>query len=379
MRPLPDVHGRAARGASGDHNNDGPSTFSLPAPPQMTYFLGDEATIGSSASQPSTPSNLHHNRSKDPHHHLHHRKFTAPAEVEHYTNRPPRSLHHHDNHHHRGLDKEKETTPNSSSLRGKAPQEQHVHSSIEDDDFTFPSSHSKTPLPPSLSPILPLLSGLPSYSGSALSSISSRRNSIESFSDAGLSMIDSFHDLSEPDHHHHHQDPQLPEAEAALDETAITPLADSGSAPQLVMPSIKMPSRRPFTTEGKSMGRLKVLVAGDSGVGKTSLIKAIVQTCEHIVHVDAITPGELLGLGAGPTTAIGGNDNIKKKGKEKEGGAAGTKKITEIYASTKPYPEWWSEVDDLMVLRRRKSLGDAVLDRNVCFVDTPGCGGISVS
>ena len=43
-------------------------------------------------------------------------------------------------------------------------------------------------------------------------------------------------------------------------------LVDSGSAPQLVMPSIKMPSRRPFTEKGKNMGRLKVLIAGDSGV-----------------------------------------------------------------------------------------------------------------
>lgn len=42
-------------------------------------------------------------------------------------------------------------------------------------------------------------------------------------------------------------------------------MMDSGSAPQLVMPSIKMPSRRPFTEEGKNMGRLKVLLAGDSG------------------------------------------------------------------------------------------------------------------
>jgi len=43
-------------------------------------------------------------------------------------------------------------------------------------------------------------------------------------------------------------------------------LIDSGSAPQLVMPSIKMPSRRPFTERGKNMGRLKVLIAGDSGM-----------------------------------------------------------------------------------------------------------------
>ena len=37
------------------------------------------------------------------------------------------------------------------------------------------------------------------------------------------------------------------------------------SVPQLIMPSIKMPSRRPFTDMGKNMGRLKLLVAGDSG------------------------------------------------------------------------------------------------------------------
>lgn len=42
-------------------------------------------------------------------------------------------------------------------------------------------------------------------------------------------------------------------------------MLDSGSAPQLVMPSIKMPSRRPFTERGKNMGRLKVMIAGDSG------------------------------------------------------------------------------------------------------------------
>lgn len=43
-------------------------------------------------------------------------------------------------------------------------------------------------------------------------------------------------------------------------------LLDSGSAPQLVMPTMKMPSRRPFTDKGKNMGRLKVLIAGDSGM-----------------------------------------------------------------------------------------------------------------
>ncbi len=44
--------------------------------------------------------------------------------------------------------------------------------------------------------------------------------------------------------------------------------------------------------------------------------------------------------------------------------------ISEISASTRPYPIWWSEIEDSKVLRRRRSMGDAVLDRNLCFVDT---------
>lgn len=47
---------------------------------------------------------------------------------------------------------------------------------------------------------------------------------------------------------------------------AVQALQVPDSAPQLVMPSIQMPSRRPFTERGKSMGRLKILVAGDSGM-----------------------------------------------------------------------------------------------------------------
>jgi hypothetical protein len=52
------------------------------------------------------------------------------------------------------------------------------------------------------------------------------------------------------------------------DEAEVSPeLGDS--APQLIMPSIKMPSRRPFTTRGKDIGRLKILIAGDTSM-KTS-------------------------------------------------------------------------------------------------------------
>lgn len=36
--------------------------------------------------------------------------------------------------------------------------------------------------------------------------------------------------------------------------------------PQLIMPSIKMPSRRPFTERGKRIGNFKILIAGSKGL-----------------------------------------------------------------------------------------------------------------
>lgn len=43
------------------------------------------------------------------------------------------------------------------------------------------------------------------------------------------------------------------------------PFMGSDNIPQLIMPSLRMPSRRPFTDRGKAMGRLKVVIAGASG------------------------------------------------------------------------------------------------------------------
>lgn len=50
------------------------------------------------------------------------------------------------------------------------------------------------------------------------------------------------------------------------EDEAYSVSALQDSAPQLIMPSIQMPSRRPFTERGKATGRLKILVAGDSGM-----------------------------------------------------------------------------------------------------------------
>lgn len=49
------------------------------------------------------------------------------------------------------------------------------------------------------------------------------------------------------------------------EEEDVETAENSQEAPSLVMPSIAMPSRRPFTEKGKSLGKLKVLVAGPKG------------------------------------------------------------------------------------------------------------------
>lgn len=101
-------------------------------------------------------------------------------------------------------------------------------------------------------------------------------------------------------------------------------------------------------------------------VGKTSLIKAIVQICEDIVHVDPLA-----------TTSLEVTPKSYRKlskSRIKSGIDQSTSQISEVYASTRPYPSWWSEIDDTKILRRRKSMGDTVLERNLCFVDTPGYG-----
>lgn len=339
MHPLP---GDGALGRPPRSDADSPSTFSLPPAPHMTYFIADESAIGSSPPPPPVA----HPRPKE------NRSAEQPK---------PRAPPHHD------LERDKELGGRPSSSKGPLELLRH-----DGDDYSLPTS----PFPNFSQPMTPTLLGA-SGPASALSSVSSRRNSLclsEDLASCPPSMKDGDADQTQGN----------PEAEGEGEGegegepgASCSSMMDSGSAPQLIMPSIKMPSRRPFTDEGKRMGRLKVLIAGDSGVGKTSLIKAIVQSCQHIVHVDPITPSALLSssLTRSIPTAIGASGTKQRATRRQSSRESlGTTQIAEIYASTKPYPEWWSEVDDFRILRRRKSLGDAVLDRNICFVDTPGYG-----
>ncbi|CAH0020429.1 unnamed protein product [Clonostachys rhizophaga] len=112
-------------------------------------------------------------------------------------------------------------------------------------------------------------------------------------------------------------------------------------APQLIMPSVVVPQRRPFSEAGKSLGKLKILIAGQQGVGKTSLVQSIAQCCQHIVHVDnAISPG--------PDS------------------------MNELYASTRPLPWWRTSVDSASTAGQRRYSTSEILDRNVCFVVRSG-------
>jgi hypothetical protein len=99
----------------------------------------------------------------------------------------------------------------------------------------------------------------------------------------------------------------------------------------------------------------------------------MVQLCEDIVHVDPLYPMPL----TIPETL---RRKSKSKSRNNKVDQRSTSQITEVYASTRAYPHWWSDFDNGRLLRRRKSSGDSILERNICFVDTPGYGsGTSVS
>lgn len=156
--------------------------------------------------------------------------------------------------------------------------------------------------------------------------------------------------------------------------------------PKLIMPRISVPSRRPFTPEGLTLGKLKILVTGDSGSGKSQLIKALAQTCKDIVHVDDV-PNPIQPLSSHSTpqssltdSSLYGNLDLDPNHQHA---------LSELLASTKPRPQFWGEnsgSSGSTQFSRRQSVvksslstssDDITLDRNVCFVDTIGYGSFS--
>ena len=177
---------------------------------------------------------------------------------------------------------------------------------------------------------------------------------------------------------------RLSDDEASVDGTASQALASSpedecdqqqypeptdhsptDNAPQFVMPSVQMPSRRPFTERGKHLGRLNIMVAGKKSSGKTSLIKSIARNCEDIVHVDPIDCDSIQAQISDSGTVRLKASSIQLRDRNQS--------VKEVLASTRAYPSWMADQDTSRLLKRRQgSYTDVVLERNVCFIDTPG-------
>jgi hypothetical protein len=134
-----------------------------------------------------------------------------------------------------------QSSPRRSALKSKG----HVLSQRSPSDKDQTQSSQQEPLTPLLIPSD--TSSLPS-SPKSTSSRSLRPSEADSVAgDAGSQAI-----LSSGD--------EGPEPEASVQPAE--------AAPQLIMPSIKMPSRRPFSERGKQIGNLKILIAGGRGLYK---------------------------------------------------------------------------------------------------------------
>ncbi|BFZ56850.1 hypothetical protein PYCC9005_003898 [Savitreella phatthalungensis] len=142
----------------------------------------------------------------------------------------------------------------------------------------------------------------------------------------------------------------LPETLPSPNSLPRVPISNPSTMPEdalggnfpLVMPTVPLPAvaqRKPFTDQGRRVGRLRIMFCGDSGAGKTKLLQTII-TCPDIVFtedVSAIVPGS-------PVT-----------------------EIIEVRASTQPYPSW-----KLLSSATHPVGDDVVMERNLTLLDTPG-------
>lgn len=137
---------------------------------------------------------------------------------------------------------------------GCASPETHQSSSIKDFDST---RHNKLDAPFALSnfasprPLTPLNLLNPDEP----SSLPSSPKSISNQSTRHLDEISITDDLSS----------QAVASGEEDEDSRPTLNASSDTMSQLIMPSITIPDRRPFTDKGKALGRMKLLMAGSSG------------------------------------------------------------------------------------------------------------------
>jgi hypothetical protein len=242
MRPLPGDDAFTARPRSGSlADNDATPLASRSQPPQMTYFMADEKTMEASQSHSPTVLPKHRDIQKSSMYGVESLETTISSlahdsdESDEKLRRARQNWKKHLRQ--QTLTRSEEDLPDSTSPSLK--------SSVDVSRNVSPSQQRRSSQATISRPLTPLSFGSQAPA-SLMSSPDSRRNS-----DAGSFMDDIAS--------------QAIVSSGDEDQDIGSDLIDSGSAPQLVMPSIRMPSRRPFTERGKNMGRLKVLIAGDSG------------------------------------------------------------------------------------------------------------------
>jgi hypothetical protein len=261
MHPL--GHEGAFSGRSRSASPAGAPTAPMAAPPPVTYFLADEKAMEASLAQ-SSPG---HARSRD---NMKHSNFGVQSME---TTLGSLSLSTPDNDEHDGsLGRSRSGRKRLTKGNTKKSEEDVVSSRSPSPHSSRAASRNLSPLEPrprpspkpgSL-PLTPMTLESPTI-GSIASSPSSRRNSEADFTDDMASQA----------------------IQSSGDEERDVPssVMDSSCTSQLVMPSITMPSRRPFTERGKNLGKLKVLIAGDSGTSPFLLFFfCIVFVCGGFCH-----------------------------------------------------------------------------------------------
>jgi len=160
-------------------------------------------------------------------------------------------------------------------------------------------------------------------SDSTISSVSSRRHSITGSSYEGDNMAASLGSLGPPTH------------------TTVQPNPLDSWKSQLIMPSVAVSAPPVFTEFGKAIGKLRVMVAGRPGIGRTALIRSMTRSCTYLAN-----------LGSSTSSQCG----------------------CEVFASTRPQAHWQSSSGAKSIVSQRSlsSLpAERILDRNICFVDLP--------
>ena len=115
----------------------------------------------------------------------------------------------------------------------------------------------------------------------------------------------------------------------------------------------------------------------NAGIGKSSLIQAILDASPDIVHYDP--PQPVISPSSSSASSSFIKPSLSRRATLEQNIIPPTESILEVKASTRAYPTWWKQETerDLKSSRpsitRRESIGE-VLERNVVFVDTPGYG-----